>query len=256
MLDYAAFPEQRQALIRTLLQSEGRVQCSTLVEQLGVSEHTIRRDLQVLADEGICKRVYGGAVSVLGDVPDFQQRIGQNNAEKEKISLGCAGLIRNHTTVFLDGGSQNLLLAQHMPADFSLTVITHSPAIAAVLSDYPDFELIVLGGKLHRASGTCIGAQALEQLSYLNIDLCFPGGCALDADSGLTVTGFEEAAFKRALIKQSSRVVAGLTGDKLGRIAPYRVAACEELDHVLLSQKVPQSARDLLTARGLSLIMV
>ena len=136
-----------------------------------------------------------------------------------------------------------------MPKDFSLTVITHSPLIAAALSDYPHFELIVLGGKLHRASGTCIGAQALEQLSYLNIDLCFPGGCALDADSGLTVTGFEEAAFKRALIRQSSLTVAGVTGDKLSRIAPYRVAACEELDHVVLTLKVPQSARDLLTAR-------
>ena len=135
-----------------------------------------------------------------------------------------------------------------MPKDFSLTVITHSPLIAAALSDYPHFELIVLGGKLHRASGTCIGAQALEQLSYLNIDLCFPGGCALDADSGLTVTGFEEAAFKRALIRQSSLTVAGVTGDKLSRIAPYRVAACEELDHVVLTLKVPQSARDLLTA--------
>ena len=89
MLDYAAFPEQRQALIRQLLHNDGRVQCSTLVEQLGVSEHTIRRDLQVLADEGLCKRVYGGAVSVLGDVADFQQRIGQNSAEKKNCARLC-----------------------------------------------------------------------------------------------------------------------------------------------------------------------
>lgn len=256
MLDYAAFPEQRQSLIRQLLQTEGRVQCSALVTQLGVSEHTIRRDLQVLAQEGLCKRVYGGAVSVLGEVADFQQRIGQNSAEKENIALGCAGLIKNNTTVFLDSGSLNLLLAQQMPADFSLTVVTHTPLIAAQLTKYPQFELIVLGGKLHQPSGACLGIEALQQLSNLYIDLCFLGGCAMDADGGVTVSGFEEAAFKRALVQQSNRVVTGITAGKLGRISRHRVAACQDLSHIVLDRSTPQSICDLLIQQGLSLVMV
>ena len=62
MLDYAAFPEQRQALIYQILQENGRVICSELANRLGVSEHTIRRDLHELSKDGVCKKVYGGAV--------------------------------------------------------------------------------------------------------------------------------------------------------------------------------------------------
>jgi len=74
MLDYAAFPEQRQDLIRQILQENGRVVCAELATRMQVSEHTIRRDLQELSKEGICKKVYGGAVLQLADAGNFHSR--------------------------------------------------------------------------------------------------------------------------------------------------------------------------------------
>jgi DeoR/GlpR family transcriptional regulator of sugar metabolism len=74
MLDYAAFPEQRQDLIRQLLQESGRVVCTELASRMKVSEHTIRRDLHELSKEGFCKKVYGGAVLQLPDAGNFFSR--------------------------------------------------------------------------------------------------------------------------------------------------------------------------------------
>lgn len=84
MLDYAAFPEQRQALIYQILQENGRVICSELANRLGVSEHTIRRDLHELSKDGVCKKVYGGAVIALPESEDIAVRKGINVAKKEQ----------------------------------------------------------------------------------------------------------------------------------------------------------------------------
>ena len=83
MLDYAAFPEQRQALIYQILQENGRVICSELANRLGVSEHTIRRDLHELSKDGVCKKVYGGAVIALPESEDIAVRKGINVAKKQ-----------------------------------------------------------------------------------------------------------------------------------------------------------------------------
>ncbi len=80
MLDYAAFPEQRQELIRQILRDQGRVVCVDLAAQMQVSEHTIRRDLHELSKEGVCKKVYGGAVLQIPEAGSFQSRKEQNHA--------------------------------------------------------------------------------------------------------------------------------------------------------------------------------
>lgn len=84
MLDYAAFPEQRQDRIRAILQENGRVVCAELATQMKVSEHTIRRDLHELSKEGICKKVYGGAVLQLPDAGNFFSREQKNSAKKTR----------------------------------------------------------------------------------------------------------------------------------------------------------------------------
>ena len=89
MLDYAAFPEQRQALIYQILQENGRVICSELANRLGVSEHTIRRDLHELSKDGVCKKVYGGAVIALPESEDIDVRKSINVAKKSNIAQRC-----------------------------------------------------------------------------------------------------------------------------------------------------------------------
>lgn len=95
MLDYAAFPEQRRALIYQILQENGRVICSELANRLGVSEHTIRRDLHELSKDGVCKKVYGGAVIALPESEDIAVRKGINVAKEQHRAAMCqTGQIR------------------------------------------------------------------------------------------------------------------------------------------------------------------
>lgn len=133
MLDYAAFPEQRQALIYQILQENGRVICSELASRLGVSEHTIRRDLHELSKDGVCKKVYGGAVIALPESEDITVRKSINVAKKSNIAQRCARMVKSGSCIFIDTGSTNLAMAEALPAELALTVVTNSPEIAAVL---------------------------------------------------------------------------------------------------------------------------
>ena len=124
MLDYDAFPEQRQSRIRELLLKTGRVICVKLAQELGVSEHTIRRDLQELARDGVCKRVHGGAVSISPASGSFATRIEEGQASKALLGKAGAQLIRDGGCIFIDAGTTNLAAQGRMCASMGPGSIT------------------------------------------------------------------------------------------------------------------------------------
>ncbi|MCL8281984.1 DeoR/GlpR family DNA-binding transcription regulator, partial [Pseudomonas aeruginosa] len=131
----------------------GRVVCAELAARLQVSEHTIRRDLHELSREGFCKKVYGGAVLSLPEAGDYSQRKDKNRAIKLRIAQQCARLVKPGGTIFIDTGTTNLAMAEALPAELALTVVTNSPEIAAVLVKKPLYDVVMLGGQGQRASG-------------------------------------------------------------------------------------------------------
>lgn len=145
MIDYDALPEQRQSLIHQMLVETGRVIGADIARKLGVSEHTIRRDLQELARQGLCKKVYGGAVSQFKQSASFETRMAQNVPEKSEVARKCAQLIRPGACVFIDAGSTYVAMVAFIPDDIELTIITNSPQVAAALSGRTTGELILLG---------------------------------------------------------------------------------------------------------------
>ncbi|WP_437612452.1 DeoR/GlpR family DNA-binding transcription regulator [Erwinia sp. V71] len=229
MLDYATFPQQRQSLIRQKLREEGRVVCADLSAQLQVSEHTIRRDLQELAREGICKRVYGGAVSMVDEADSFINRARDGSPEKNALGVGCAALIKSSGCIFIDSGSTNLAIARHLPDHLPLTLVTNSPQIAVELMNYPLCEVILLGGRVQKLTGGSLGVTPQEQMEKIWFDQCFLDGCAMDPETGLTVFDYEDAGFKRALVQRSNEIIVALTADKMPGVARYAVASCEDI---------------------------
>jgi len=238
MLDYAAFPEQRQSLIRELLLKEGRVVCVKLSQDLQVSEHTIRRDLQELASEGVCKRVYGGAVSISPASGNFATRMEEGQAGKALLGRAGAQLIRDGGCVFIDAGTTNLAVAKAIPPELVLTVVTNAPAIAAEAMNLPRLEVIMLGGRIQARTGAALGITPLKQVEDMRFDQCFLGACALDAAEGLTVFDYDDAEFKRALVRQSNEVIVALTSDKIPSVARYKVMSCEEISTLVLEHDV------------------
>lgn len=244
MLDYAAFPQQRRSLICQILQEDGRVICADLAQRLQVSEHTIRRDLHELSKDGYCKKVYGGAVMTLPESADYSERKARNTAIKSRIAQKCAQLVKPGGCIFIDTGTTNLAMAEALPGELALTVVTNSPEIAAVLLKKPRYDVIMLGGQVHRAVGGCVGASAVAQVQGVLFDQGFIGGCAMAPESGLTGFDHADCEFKKAVIKQCSEIIIGLTSDKIPAVARFVVAESSAIDVLVIEENISRKYRD------------
>ncbi|ABP59176.1 DeoR/GlpR family DNA-binding transcription regulator [Enterobacter sp. 638] len=254
MLDYAAFPEQRQDRIRAILQDNGRVVCAELATQMKVSEHTIRRDLHELSKEGICKKVYGGAVLQLPDAGNFFSREQKNSAKKDTIAQKAATFIKPGSCIFIDTGTTNLALAKAIPADLSVTIVTNSPAIATELLRHPQCEVIMTGGQIQRASGGAVCATAASQIQGIIFDQAFIGGCAMDPETGLTGFDFADCEFKKTVIAQSSQTLVALTTDKIPGVARFVVAKSSDIDVLIVEASMDKAVLDAFATQDVRIV--
>lgn len=232
-------PEERQHAIVELLTAQGRVVASDLARQFNTSEDTIRRDLRELAAAGLCKRVYGGALPVSPASGSLNERKMQNPERKQALAECLIKLITPGQVVFIDAGSTNLAVAQALPADLKLTVVTNAPAIAAVLAERENITLVLLGGTINRTTGAALGTQTLRDVANIRPDLYILGVCALDAEMGLTAFDLEDAEFKRLVASQAKSVITAVTTDKLQTSAPFRIT-----DSNILSALIAEADAD------------
>ena len=210
---------QRQKLIQDELAQTGRVLSGELAQRFGLSEDTIRRDLRQMSADGLCRRVYGGAVAPSAGA--LAQRHDHDRAEKAALAQRAVTLIAPGQTVMIDAGSTNSAIAAALPVDLGLTVISNAPDICALMARRRDVSLIALGGAFDQQSGACIGPMTLAALSGLRADLLFLGSCGVDATHGTTAFDTNEAAVKRAMVDCTSRVVVAATAEKLAESARH-----------------------------------
>ncbi len=219
---------QRQQLIQNELDHAGRVVSGDLAKRFGLSEDTIRRDLRQMAANGLCRRVYGGAVAPSAGPLD--QRHDHLREEKERLARAAAQLISPKQTLIIDAGSTNSAIARLLPENFDLTVMTNAPDIASLLAARRDLRLEILGGTYDSQIGACLGPQTLAALQNVRADWLFLGSCGLDAEIGVTAFDHGEAVVKAAMAKVSNKIVAAVTGEKMGTAAPYRVLPTDGVD--------------------------
>lgn len=229
--------QQRKQLLLGRLAKDGRIVAKEVSSELGLSEDTIRRDLRELAGEGLLLRVHGGALPASPTVADLAARRSMAADEKGRLGQKAASFIERRQRVFIDGGTTHLELVHALPRDLDITVITHSPTIAAALEPHQAVEVILIGGKLFRHSMVAVGAEALEQIQRLRIDLAFVGLTGLHPKEGGTTGDFEEAAIKRAFIARSGETVALVTSEKLGAVSAFAVCALKELTMLIVTQQ-------------------
>ena len=247
----STFPDERQTLILARLQRNGRVMAAELATEFQTSEDTIRRDLRDLAAAGRCRRVYGGALPVSPAFASLTRR--QSLAPDAKRALGraAARLVAPGQIAIIDSGSTNLRIAEALPPDMALTVVTNAPAVAAALGGREKTRVVMLGGHVDPDIGACFGARALRDLEGIRADVAFVGTCGLAAEAGLTVFDAEEAAFKERIVASSARIVAALTTDKLGTAAPFAFAPADALHDLLVEAEAPAELLHRLEREGL-----
>ncbi|MEU4269494.1 DeoR/GlpR family DNA-binding transcription regulator [Streptomyces sp. NPDC026092] len=214
--------ERRDHLL-ALLAREGKIVAKDVAADLGISEDSVRRDLRDLAAEGLCQRVYGGALPVSPAVVDYAARQAVAPDGKQKVASLAAGLVRPGGAVILDGGTTALAVARALPQELACTVITHSPTVATALLDHPRAELFLLGGRVFKHSAVTCGAAAVEAAQNVSADLCLLGVTGVHPEAGLTTGDAEEAAMKRALSARAADTYVLASSEKIGTASRFRV---------------------------------
>ncbi|MGE3290772.1 MAG: DeoR/GlpR family DNA-binding transcription regulator [Geminicoccaceae bacterium] len=247
-------PEERRRWLLERLRRDGRLVAAALAQELDTSEDTIRRDLRELAAAGRVQRVHGGALPPSPALLPLAARRERATEAKERLASAALALIREGQVLLLDGGTTNLALAQRLPPTLRLTVVTPSPAIALALAEHPGVELVLLGGRLDRASQTVVGAAAIDAVRSVRPDLCILGVCSLAAEIGVSVAGYEEAELKRAMAEGAREVAALLTTDKLATAAPFLVGPIDLLHRIVTERDAPDDLLSGFSDRGITIL--
>jgi DeoR/GlpR family transcriptional regulator of sugar metabolism len=222
------------AQIQQMLASGDAVTVGELTARLGVSEATVRRDLDALQESGVAQRTHGGAVAAVGGLRElpFPERSSVQVAEKRAIAAEAATLVRPGETIFIGGGSTTLRFAERL-RETPLTVVTNSLPVARELSRSPRCDVIVIGGALRTPELTMIGPRAVEAIRSYRATTAFLGVPALDSEHGFTADGDAEAATDAAFISMAQRTIVLADHSKLGRVSTTHVVPLTAIDTVM-----------------------
>jgi len=243
---------ERRNEILVRLNRDGKVVASELVDELGVSEDTVRRDLRELAADGLAQRVHGGALLPTTPMPSFAQRLQVSREAKGHLAEAALPLLEGAQVIVLDGGTTSLELARRLPPHRDCTVLTNSPPVAAALAEHPSAEVVLIGGRLLKEPQVAVGAEAISALRRVRADACVLGVCALHPEAGLSTDDLEEAHVKRAMVEASADVIALATADKLRAGSAYIVAPVAELTHLVAAADATDELLDPYRAVGVS----
>jgi DeoR family transcriptional regulator of aga operon len=247
---------ERLGRILELLARDGTVTVADLAAELGVSEATVRRDLQALGEQRLLERSHGGAVAhgTAHELP-VRYRTGRSD-EKRRIARAAAELVTDGIAVGLTGGTTTTEVARMLVARQELTVVTNALNIAVELAVRPDLKLIVTGGVARSASYELVGALADATLRGLYVDVAFVGVDGVDAERGLTTQNEVEAATNRALMARAKRTVVVADASKLGRVAFAEIAGVERADQLITNSGADAEQVERLRAAGLHVTCV
>ncbi|MEM7348725.1 MAG: DeoR/GlpR family DNA-binding transcription regulator [Chloroflexota bacterium] len=248
---------QRRQLILAAVDKVGELSVSALGKQFGVSEVTIRQDLQALSEQGLLLRTRGGALAI-NSMPEysFDVRLQQKASEKVRIGQAAAQLVNHGDTIFLDASTTAQALIPFIKRNAELTVITNSLKVAMSLLDSPQVHVIVPGGSLRRESISLVGYPEEDVSKVLNIRLGFFGMRGLTIDEGLTDVNLNEVAVKRAMVKRCRQVIGVTDARKWGNVATSTFAQLDEVDTIISNMKVPDELAMAVRQQGVEVILV
>jgi len=227
-------PERHQQILETA-RAHGRVDVAGLAKDLSVTPETVRRDLTALERRGVLRRVHGGAIPVerLGIEPGVADRQSHAAGQKERIARAALDELPDGGSIILDAGTTTVRLAELLPTDRELTVVTHSIPVAAVLVSRPNISLHLLGGTVRGRTLAAVGEWTRLQIAEVYADVAFMGTNSISVEHGLTTPDIAEAAVKRALIDAARRTVVLADHSKFGRESFARVAPLSDVDTVI-----------------------
>lgn len=250
--------EERRQHILAIAQSEGRVRVRDLSKALGISQITIRKDLDHLQAKGLLQRSHGGALpaqpGALFD-PSLQEKEKSHHGEKERIGAAAAELVKEGQCVMLDSGTTTTAVAHALRRFSYLTVITNAVNIAAELTN-TNFEVILTGGILRKNSFSLVGPLAEDMLGEMHADILFLGVDGFDLEIGLTTPNLLESRVNRAMVNGATTVVTVCDSTKFNRRSLSRIVPSTAIHHVITDKNLSKSVLENLQSLNIEVTLV
>ncbi len=256
--DHGTSTERRREHILAYLSTRDRSSVGELSQLLGVSEVTIRKDLDLLESQGLLTRIHGGAVvSGRGRLElYFSTREQEHLEEKRRIAQVAAGLIRSGQRVFLDASTTALQVARLIKDREDLIVVTNGLFTALELNFSEGITVLVLGGTMRRRSSSLVRSPNEDWLQRLRLDLGFFGSRGVTAQDGLMESDLDEARLKQAMVRVCALVVGLADSSKFGRTFFSAFALPNEIDRIITDSRAPISIVDELRAQSIAVDLV
>ncbi len=223
---------ERRELVLGLLSQRGEVSVAEVSTVAGVSEMTVRRDLDALQREGLVRRVHGGAITAVSRSyePPFSVRAGRAIDAKRRIGSAVAELIADGETLILDVGTTVLEVARALRGRRNLTVLTASLRILDLLSEERDMTVMAAGGLLRPGELSFVGDLAERAFDELLFDTFVMGVGGIAVEAGLTEFNLDDARVKKHAVASARRCIVAADSSKLGNVAFARIAPLERVD--------------------------
>jgi DeoR family transcriptional regulator, fructose operon transcriptional repressor len=248
----------RRESIKQYVNEKGDIQFKEL-EQLfpDVSSMTIRRDLAFLEDEGAILRTWGGVKAVNRSYSNseniFSLRVTENIHAKTIIAQKALEFVETGRSIFIDSGTTTMCLAKILPNQ-NFSILTTAPNIAMEIIKNTNPSVTLVGGQLSRNNLTTSGANSINFIKNINIDIAFMATSGFSEKNGFTIGNFDECELKKAVIKKAGKVVLMMDGSKMDRNMPYTFASLKDIDMLVLDVKPGDSVLKLAEKQGVRIV--
>ena len=230
--------QERQAYILHQIDLHNQVLSANLSQNLNVSEDTVRRDLQELADGGRLIKVHGGALSLSFNDSHSPSKHVYAHPQKKLIARKAIQLIRNNMFVMTTGGTTLIEMAKALPQQLKATFISGSLPVALEYAHHPLIDVILIGDKLSKNSKITVGGDAISRIRQIKADLCILGVNAIDPVNGISDNDWDVVQVKKAMIESSRKVVCLSIAEKINTSQPFHLCPIEAID-VLITELPP-----------------
>jgi len=250
---------ERERKILQEIRAKKIVRVSELSRIFGVVENTLRRDLNSLQEQGLIRKVHGGAMSAemrgADDFP-FTDKVIKLKAEKERIGLYVSKLIGEDETIALDAGTTTLEIAKQITNISGLTVLTNSIPVILALEEKTEVSVISPSGMLRRVSRSLLGGEAEEFLRSVHVSKAFLSAGGLTLDKGVQNPNITEIPFKKRLIESATEVILVITHDKIGHPSFAQICPLEVIDRIVTDDAADRKYIEKIKERGIDVILV
>lgn len=250
-------PDQRRESMLRQLRRHKVLSVHQLMEMIGCSHMTVRRDIAVLEQAGLVYSVPGGVriASQLASEPSHVSKAQIDPAQKQAIAKIAAGFLRPGMTAYLDAGTTMLALVPHILALSDMTVITNDFPIVQELMSAEHVTVIHTGGLLDHPNQSSVGGLAAATLRQVATDVAFISASSWDLRRGLTTPSLPKVEVKRAAMEAAAQTILLSTSSKYGTFSTYKIVGLEQFDHIVSDDSLPAAAASGMRAAGMALTL-